>query len=102
RPRREGPVDLARRRMIERTGALAVAAPFALTGFGYIRRNDYGVEEVTVRIPNLPRALEGLRLAQLSDIHMGPYLDRRDLARAVDMTNELRPHLTLITGDLIS
>jgi hypothetical protein len=50
----------------------------------------------------LPKELDGLRIAQLTDIHLSPFLSERDLARAVDMANETRPHLALVTGDLIT
>jgi len=52
--------------------------------------------------PDLPQDLHGLRLVQLTDIHLSPFLSERDLARAVDMANETRAHLALVTGDLIS
>jgi predicted MPP superfamily phosphohydrolase len=41
-------------------------------------------------------------MVQLTDIHLSPFLSERDLARAVDMANETRPHLALVTGDLIT
>jgi predicted MPP superfamily phosphohydrolase len=43
-----------------------------------------------------------LRIVQLTDIHLSPLLARRDLARAVDMANELHANLAVITGDLIT
>ena len=39
---------------------------------------------------------------QLTDIHLSPFLSERELARAVDMANETRAHLALVTGDLIT
>ncbi len=39
---------------------------------------------------------------QLSDIHLSAFLSEKDLARVIDSANELRPHLTLVTGDLIT
>ncbi|MGB9605203.1 MAG: metallophosphoesterase, partial [Bryobacteraceae bacterium] len=53
-------------------------------------------------VTGLPDDLEGLRIAQLTDIHLGPFLSERELARAVAMANEFRPHLAVVTGDLIS
>jgi uncharacterized protein len=38
----------------------------------------------------------------LTDIHLGPFLSEKELARAVDMANEFRPHVALVTGDLIT
>jgi predicted MPP superfamily phosphohydrolase len=55
-----------------------------------------------LRFPNLAKDLHGLRIAQLSDIHLSLYLSERELARAVDAVNQARANLVLITGDLIS
>ena len=55
-----------------------------------------------IRIPALHPDLEALRIAQLSDIHMSPFLTKVELDRAVDMANETRPHVALVTGDLIT
>ena len=92
-----------RRRLLNATGGALVAAPFALVGYGaYIERLDFRVREVDIPIPNLHADLEGLRLAHLSDIHLSAFLSERDLARVIDSANELRAHLALVTGDLIT
>jgi predicted MPP superfamily phosphohydrolase len=92
-----------RRGFLRAAGSALVAAPFAAVGFGiFIQRFDLRVREVDVPIPSLPRDLQGLRLVQISDIHLSPFLSERVLERAVDMANELRAHLALVTGDLIT
>jgi len=91
--------DLVRRKMLH----AAVAAPIATMGFGLIAaRFTPLLIERELRIPGLPQDLHGLKLAQISDIHLSPFLSRRELARAVDMANETRPDLTFVTGDLIT
>ncbi len=60
------------------------------------------MREVDVPIPDLHPDLEGLRLLQLTDIHLSPFLSEQDLARVIAAANETRPHLALVTGDLIS
>ena len=93
----------SRRQVVKAAVGLAMAAPAAATAFGaLVERTRFHVKEVDLPIPNLPPDFEGLRIAQVSDLHVSPYLSVRDAARAVDMANELRPHLTLVTGDLIS
>jgi predicted MPP superfamily phosphohydrolase len=59
------------------------------------------IERVRVPIPGLGPALEGLRLVQLSDLHIGESLDRRFAQRVVDQVNALEPDLVAITGDLV-
>ena len=96
-------VDPVRRALLHAAGSVVVAAPFAFVGYGtVIERTDFQVREVEVPIPELHPDLVGLRLLQLSDIHLSSFLSEREFARAVDMANELRPHLMLVTGDLIS
>jgi predicted MPP superfamily phosphohydrolase len=102
KPRPEA-VNPVRRALLAAAGGAAVAAPFALVGYGaVIERTKFQGREVDVPIPNLHPDLVGLRLLQLSDIHLSPFLSQTEFARAVDMANELRPHLVLVTGDLIS
>ena len=92
-----------RRGVIKATGVAAIAAPFAFAAFGgIIERTRFEVNEIDLPVPNLHPDLEGLRIAQISDLHVSPFLSVREAARVVDMTNELRPHLTMVTGDLIS
>jgi uncharacterized protein len=92
-----------RRRLIQAAGAVAVAAPFAAAAFGAIvERTNFHVKEIDLPIPNLHPDLEGIRIGQLSDLHVSPWLSVRDAGRAVDMLNETKPHLTVVTGDVIT
>ena len=92
------------RRKVLKAGANAVlAAPLAITGFAIIvERHRFVLKEVNIGIPNLPKDLQGLRLVQLTDMHVSPFLSVKELARAVDMANEAKAHVTLVTGDLIT
>jgi predicted MPP superfamily phosphohydrolase len=92
-----------RRRLIQAAGTIAVAAPFAVAAFGAIvERENFQVKEIDLPIPNLHPDLEGVRIGQLSDLHVSPWLSVRDAGRAVDMLNERKPHLTVVTGDVIT
>jgi uncharacterized protein len=59
------------------------------------------VSEVPVHLPRLPRTLDGLRIVQLTDIHVGPFIGRRFMDRLVAQANALKPDLVVITGDLV-
>ncbi|MEP6715636.1 MAG: hypothetical protein ABJC09_08670, partial [Terriglobia bacterium] len=93
----------ARRRLLQTAAGVAIAAPVAGLAFGgLVERTRFVVREVDFPIPNLHPDLEGFRIAQITDIHAGLFLSVRQVARVVDLANELKPHLALITGDLIS
>jgi hypothetical protein len=73
------------------------------TAYGFAsERLRYRIEKVEVPIANLPSTLDGLRIVQLSDIHIGDFMPRADVRRAVEMANELNADLAVLTGDLIS
>jgi predicted MPP superfamily phosphohydrolase len=92
------------RRLFFKTAYTAVlAAPPAVVGYGvFIERHQLFLREQKLVFPNLPPDLDGLRLVQLTDIHLSPFLSRSELQRAVDMANETHAHIALITGDLIT
>ena len=76
----------------------AVVAAYAWFEAGWVRLR---VREVV--LPGLPPELDGLRIAHLSDFHLGvPSRGRHAVQRAVDWVAERKPDLVTITGDLLS
>jgi uncharacterized protein len=59
------------------------------------------VRTVSIEIPSLPPDLEGFRIVQLSDIHVGPLLRADWVQEVVLRVNETRPHLIVLTGDIV-
>ena len=59
-------------------------------------------ERVTFHLPGLDPAHDGLRVAQLSDIHVGPRTSPETILRAVEQANEFHPDLVVLTGDYVS
>jgi hypothetical protein len=96
-------VNPGRRRALNTAGNVLMAAPFVVMGYGtVVERLDFRVRELDVPLAGLPLDLDGLRILQLSDIHLSAFLHESELAKAIDMALELRPHLVVVTGDLIS
>ena len=92
-----------RRRALNAAGNVLMAAPFVVMGYGaMVERLDFQVRELDVPLPGLPLDLDGLRILQLSDIHLSAFLHESDLARVIDMALDLHPHVAVVTGDLIS
>ncbi|NTX64022.1 metallophosphoesterase [Myxococcus sp. CA051A] len=87
------------------TGGLAVGAGLAGAGvstFGAWRAfHPPDVRDTPVRLPRLPRALDGFSLVQLTDIHVGDVLQRHFVDELVARTNALKPDVIAITGDLV-
>lgn len=69
-------------------------------GFAGARRTA-AVVTVSVPIAGLPPALEGFKIAQISDIHVGPTIRAAYLQRIVDAVNRLEADMVAITGDLV-
>jgi predicted MPP superfamily phosphohydrolase len=97
------PLDPGRRYFFKTATAAAGAAPFlgAMYGFAAERLN-YQIRKVELPISNLPAALDGMTIAQLSDLHMSGYMPRSQVRRAVDMANDLGADLAVVTGDFIT
>ena len=95
--------DPMRRTFLRYAAVMAGSIPFMATAYGFAsERLRYRIEKVDVPIANLPKDLDGLRVVQLSDIHIGDFMLRADVRRAVEIANELNADLAVITGDLIS
>lgn len=83
--------------------ALAViAAVLVVTLFGVLNaRRTARVAERDIALRNLPAALEGFSIVQLSDIHVGPTIKQGYIDAMVKRVNGLAPELIVITGDLV-
>ena len=99
---RTTPVQLERRLFLRQMGVMSVGAPFALSLSGVPISYDFRVEERQIRLPHWPRELDGLRVAHLSDIHVGGAMNRERLLRVAELTNAARPDIVLHTGDFLT
>ncbi len=97
------PPSPARRHFLEQTAMLVSATGFVAAGYGLLYgRQDVEVVRQHVRLARLPKALEGFHIAQLSDIHIGPFSTADYIRRCVAITNGLKPDLIALTGDYIT
>ena len=102
-PHAEEGRDIQRREFLRRAGWTAAAVPFIATGYGVFRTlYDFQVRRVDVPIAGSPRALEGLTIAQISDLHAGSFLSQDPVLEAARIVRQLRPDLIAITGDFVN
>lgn len=81
---------------------VVIVAVMAVTLFGVLNaRRTARVVERDIALRNLPAALEGFSIVQLSDIHVGPTIKQGYIDAIVKRVNELSPDLVVITGDLV-
>ena len=71
-----------------------------VVGFANARRRAR-VKRVEIPLPNLPQALNGFSIVQISDIHVGPTIKRGYVDAIVDAVNALDADLIAVTGDLV-
>lgn len=96
-------VDGARRAFLHNAGNAAVMAA-VLPAMGFSVQEAFQkpvVKKNLFRIKGLPRDLEGVTIAQVSDLHIGSILDRAWLQKMMGQVKELRPDLFVVTGDAI-
>ncbi|HEY0883343.1 MAG TPA: metallophosphoesterase, partial [Archangium sp.] len=97
------PVDEERRVFLSRVaagGALTVGSGIGAFG-AWKAFNPPEISEVVVKLPGLPKALEGFSIVQLSDIHVGAIIQEKFLDQLVATANSAKPDLIAITGDLV-
>jgi hypothetical protein len=95
--------DKSRSDFIRKASLGAAAVPIAVMGFGIVSgAHDYRVRKRTLTFPNLPKEFDGLRVAQISDIHTGSFFSKTAVQGGVDMLNDQKPDLVFFTGDLVN
>jgi len=99
----DAPSSPERRVFLERTANAVAAGPFVAGAYGlFYGRLNLDTHPQTIRIPKLPRAFEGFRIAQLSDIHIGPFMPGSEIRRYVAIANAFKADMAVLTGDFVT
>lgn len=94
---------ISRSQFLAQAGTLTAAAPLILLTKGVFKGGyDYRIHRVPLYLKNLPPAFEGLKIAQLSDIHTGSLLDQDAVKKGMDMLMAEKPDVIFFTGDLVN
>ncbi|MFK7952759.1 MAG: metallophosphoesterase [Ekhidna sp.] len=102
-PFKETEYSTSRADFMKKTALVAGAVPIATMTFGIISgAHDYRVRRRIVTSPNLPKEFDGIRVAQISDIHTGSFYNKTAVQGGVDMLMGEKPDLAFFTGDLVN
>ncbi len=102
-PAAEAAASPERRQFLAQTATVLGAAPFVAGAYGLLwGRLNLQVTRQPIHLARLPRGFHGFRIAQLSDIHIGPFMSEGEIRKYVRITNELKPDLIVLTGDFVT
>lgn len=94
---------MSRSSFLVKAGLIMGAVPLTSLSWGIISgAYDYTIRRVKLVLPNLPRAFEGMTLAQLSDIHSGSFYNKVAVQGGIDMLLAEKPDMVFFTGDLVN
>ncbi len=94
---------ISRIEFLKKTALIASIIPFSTLMFGVLKSAfDYTVHHQKLRIANLPNAFKGLKIVQISDIHIGSFLSEEPLEKAIQLIIDQKPDIIFFTGDLVN
>lgn len=92
-----------RRGFIRTTGLVIAGIPFASMLYGITKgKYNFKVNRLTLGFENLPKAFEGFKIVQISDIHSGSFDDPQAIKDGIDIINQQKADVILFTGDLVN
>jgi len=94
---------ISRSEFLMKTALVAGAVPLVGFTYGIISgAHDYRVRRVKLPLKNLPSGFNGLRIAQVSDIHSGSFFNKTAVKGGVELLLGEKPDLVFFTGDLVN
>lgn len=94
---------IPRSEFLATTAVVAGASLMGTFAFGILSgAHDYRIRRVKVSLKNLPKAFDGIKIAQLSDIHSGSFFNRNAVKGGVEMLMKEKPDIAFFTGDLVN
>lgn len=95
---------MERSEFLYQMGLILAAIPFASILYGVTKgKFNYRVMREKIRFDHLPKSFKGLKIVQISDMHLGSFNKNFEkIAKAVELINEQKPDLILFTGDLVN
>jgi len=94
---------IPRSEFLASTAVIAGAGLMGTFAFGILSgAHDYRIRRIRVPLKNLPKAFDGIKIAQLSDIHSGSFFNKTAVKGGVEMLMKEKPDIAFFTGDLVN
>ena len=94
---------IPRSEFLAKTAVVAGAGLMGTFAFGILSgAHDYRIRRIRLPLKNLPKAFDGIKIAQLSDIHSGSFFNKTAVKGGVEMLMKEKPDIAFFTGDLVN
>jgi predicted MPP superfamily phosphohydrolase len=94
---------ISRSEFLARAAVVTATLPIVTMSFGIVSgAYDYRVRRRKLYLPNLPSGFNGIKIAQLSDIHSGSFFDKKAVNGGIDLLLNEKPDVIFFTGDLVN
>tara|TARA_R110001592_G_scaffold80822_4_gene240358 strand:+ start:2572 stop:3819 length:1248 start_codon:yes stop_codon:yes gene_type:complete len=94
---------ISRSEFLAKTAVAAATLPIVTMSFGIVSgAYDYRIRRKKLYLPNLPSGFNGIKMAQLSDIHSGSFFDKKAVEGGIDLLMGEKPDVVFFTGDLVN
>ncbi|MFM7021822.1 MAG: metallophosphoesterase [Flavobacteriales bacterium] len=96
-------IGMSRKKFLQMGALGTFGLMFSTFIYGIVRGGyNYTIHSVSLKLKNLPKNFEGLKIVQISDMHVGSFLSSDPLEEAFAMVAELQPDIVFFTGDLVN
>lgn len=94
---------ISRSEFLVKAGIAVAAIPLSSLSWGIVSgAYDYQLVRRKLFLRDLPRAFEGMKIAQISDVHSGSFYDRKAVLGGIEMILGQKPDMIFFTGDLVN
>ncbi len=94
---------ISRSTFLVKAGLISAAVPLSSLSWGIVSgAYDYQIKHVKLVLPNLPKAFDGIKMGQISDIHSGSFYNKTAVKGGVEMLLKEKPDFIFFTGDLVN
>jgi uncharacterized protein len=103
KPIHHGGTAMSRGKFLRTFGLATGGLFFSGMMIGMIKwASDFRVRLVNIKLPHLPTSFEGMRIIQISDLHLGSWASIDPIEEAAEIISDLEPDLVLFTGDIVN